>query len=472
MRVLFCSSEIYPYIKTGGLGDVTAALPPALISAGVDVRLFLPGYAKLLGNLKKTKTLIEFPVYFGAEKVRLIRGVLPEGIVTYVLDAPSFWDRSSAYVDENGKDWADNHYRFAAFCRAITDLTQYDTEWHPDIIHGNDWQCGLIAPYVRLKGTGTPKTIMTIHNIAYQGLFTPDVMPSIGLPGEMYTMQGAEFYNKIGYLKAGLAYSDHITTVSPTYAREIQETDQGCGLEGFLKTKSERVTGILNGIDTTIWNPAKDKDVVQEFDVRHLKRRARNKEFLVKKYGLENPDAPLFAIISRLGYQKGFDLLLAAMPRLLERGGNLVLLGSGDKELEDAFSALAIQHKGRVAAHIGYDETLAHKLQAGADVVVMPSRSEPCGLVQLYALRYGALPFVRKTGGLADTVVDVGEENATGFVFEGEDAAALQKKLDAIFDTYADTQKWEDMQKRAMAQDFSWNEPAAAYKNLYRSLLS
>ena len=471
MRTLFCSSEIYPFIKTGGLGDVTAALPPALIKAGVDVRLFLPGYSNLLKHLKYPETLIEFPVYFGATNVRIIRGVLPGNIITYVLDAPSFWDRSSAYVDNTGKDWADNHYRFAAFCRAATDLGDYDPDWHADIIHANDWQCGLMAPYIKLKGGNVPKTVITIHNIAYQGLFVPDVLPTIGLPAEMYTIEGAEFYNKIGYLKAGLAYSDHITTVSPTYAQEIQHTDQGCGLEGFLRTKANKITGILNGIDTDIWNPMIDRDVIQPFDIKHFAEREKNRQFLFDKYNLSNPDGPLFVAISRLGYQKGFDLLLESMPHLLERGGNLIVLGSGDKVLEDAFVKLSSDHKGQVAAHIGYDETLAHKLQAGADVIVMPSRSEPCGLVQLYALRYGALPFVRKTGGLADTVTDITQENPTGFVFEGDTSSSLSAKLDMIFETFKDKNLWQTMQKRAMAKDFSWDEPAKAYLSLYHSLL-
>ncbi len=472
MRVLFCSTEIYPYVKTGGLGDVTAALPPALIKAGVDLRLLLPGFEKILTNLKNVETLVEFPVYFGAEGVRLLKGTLPGNLTTYILDAPAFWDRTGAYVDQDGKDWPDNHYRFAAFCRAATDLAEYDRDWQPDIIHGSDWQCGLIPPYIKLKSGPHPKTVMTIHNIAYQGLFPPTILPSIGIPGEMYTIAGAEFYDKVGYLKAGLAYADHITTVSPTYAREIQDTDQGCGLQDFLKTKSDRITGIINGIDTDVWNPKTDPDVPQKYDAKHLKDRAKNKKSLLEKFNLSpETKGPLFAVISRLGYQKGFDLLLSAMPHLLELGGNLILLGSGDKPLEDAFTHLSRTYPDRVSVRIGYDETLAHHMQAGADVIVMPSRSEPCGLVQLYAMRYGALPFVRKTGGLADTVIDIQNAGATGFAFEGDDAFSLEAHLPLIFEAYNTPGFWAELQKNAMTRDYGWDDPARQYVRLYERVL-
>jgi starch synthase len=472
MRTLFCTSEIYPYLKTGGLGDVAAALPSALVKADVDVRFFLPGYKNILSALQKPETLISFPIYFGAHDVRIIKGVMPEGLVAYVLDAPDFWDRGGIYVDAKGADWPDNHFRFAAFARAAADLADYDPEWKAEIIHGNDWHCGLIPAYIKLRSGPPPFTILTIHNIAYQGLFPSNILPMIGLPEEMYKIDGVEFYNKIGYLKAGLAYSDHITTVSPTYAREIQHSEQGCGLQDFLRTRSSFITGILNGIDTNIWSPERDKDIFTPYNQNTLEKRAENKRALLKKYKLVlSEDKPLFAVISRLGYQKGFDLLLKAVPRILEQGGKMLVLGSGDKELEDSFTNLASTYPDKIAVHIGYDEKLAHQIQAGADVIAIPSRSEPCGLVQLYAMRYGALPFVRRTGGLADTVIDVAFENATGFVFEGEKILALIEKIDQIFETYADAGKWASLQKRGMAGDYSWAIPASEYKNLYMSLL-
>lgn len=468
MRVLFCSSEIYPYIKTGGLGDVAAALPPALAQEGVDMRLFLPGHKNILARLEQPETLIAFPVYFGAHDVRILKGTL-NGLVAYALDAPEFWHRDGLYVDANGVDWPDNAFRFAALCRAAADLPDYDPEWQAEIIHGNDWQCGLIPVYVRQKPGAKPATLITIHNIAYQGLFSPSILPLIGFPASDYHLAGGEFYGKLGYLKSGLAFAGHITTVSPTYAREIQETDQGCGLQDFLKTKAGHITGIINGIDTEVWNPETDPDVPHPFSKKKLKNRDKNKALLLSDFKLDTArNKPLFAVISRLGYQKGFDLLLDAAPYLIEKGGNLLVLGSGDKDLEDGFKALAAAHPQNVAVHIGYDEPLAHKIQAGADVIAMPSRSEPCGLVQLYAMRYGALPFVRRTGGLADTVAD----GATGFVFDGDAPAAVRAKIDDIFAAYNSPEKWAAMQAKGMEQDVSWSVPAKEYKALYNTLLT
>lgn len=436
------------------------------------MRLFLPGHKDILSALQKPETLISFPVYFGARDVRIIRGIMPCGLTAYILYAPKFWDRDGLYVDGDGHDWPDNHFRFAAFSRAAADLADYDAQWKADVIHGNDWQCGLIPAYTRLRSGPPPVTLMTVHNIAYQGLFPSGLMHLLGLPGEMYGIGGMEFYGKIGYLKAGLAYSDHITTVSPTYAREIQYSEQGCGLQDFLRTRSGDITGIVNGIDTIVWNPENDKDITVTYNRDSLEKRAENKRALLKKHRLKLPDdKPLFAVVSRLGHQKGFDLLLKAVPRILELGGGLIVLGSGDKDLEEGFRDLAASYPDKIAAYIGYDEKLAHRIQSGADVIVMPSRSEPCGLVQLYAMRYGALPLVRRTGGLADTVIDIDFENATGFVFEGDEVSALTEKINIIFQANENRSNWALLQKRGMKGDYSWAVPANVYKNIYETLL-
>jgi starch synthase len=465
MRVLFAAFEIYPYVKTGGLGDVAAALPPALKEQGVDVRFFLPGVPELLEVLGDRETVVEFPVYFGA-KARILKGTLPTGLIAYILDAPDFYHRKGLYVDAQGLDWPDNHLRFAAFCRAAADLQDF-VSWKPDIIHGNDWHCGLIPAYLLTKSAPQPASVLTIHNIAYQGLFPTHVQHQIGLPAFLYHMEGAEFYGKVGYLKAGLAFADRITTVSPTYAREIQQGEQGCGLDGFLRTRSARICGILNGIDTDIWNPESDQDIERNYDAQNLEKREANKTALLKLFNIPSQkDKPLFAVVSRLNLQKGFDLLLDALPALLDQGANFILLGSGDRDLEEGFIALADDYPGQVGIKIGYDEALSHKIQAGADAIVMPSRSEPCGLVQMYAMRYGALPLVRNTGGLADTV----EDGVIGFVFEEEDAEELSKAMMRAMATYKNKKLWREMQKEAMRQSFTWNDSARRYKELYEEL--
>lgn len=472
MRVLFTTSEIYPYVKTGGLGDVSAALPPALKASGVDIRLMLPGYAPILEQLEDVQTLARFPIYFGARDVRLVRGVLPGGLTAYVLDAPGFYaSRIGPYVDSSGIDWDDNHYRFAALSRISADLGEIDTEWQPEIIHAHDWPGGLIPAYLRFKAGPVPKSVITIHNIAYQGLFPSYIMPLIGLPPEAYTPEGVEFYDKVGYLKAGLAYADHITTVSPTYAREIQDEEQGCGLDGILRARADVLTGILNGIDTKVWDPQTDPALTTRYKAASLGNRDANKMALLQKFSLDaSTDRPLYAVVSRLGPQKGLDLLLRAAPHLLQLGGNLFVLGSGDKGLETAFRDLETRFPGRVRIVTAYDEALAHQLQGAADVMMMPSRSEPCGLVQMYAMRYGALPLVRATGGLADTVSETAPSQ-TGFVFTAPTPRDLEAALARSATLYQDKTRWRSIQKRAMEQDFSWDLSAAQYARLYQNLL-
>jgi starch synthase len=471
MRVLFSTSEIYPYVKTGGLGDVCAALPPALSSLGVDVRLLVPGYQSILDHLENAETVMSVPVYFGASDVKLLLGSLGE-LKAYVLDAPDFYRRSGPYVDEAGLDWEDNHFRFAALCRIAADLCDIDTSWRPDIIHSHDWPGGLVPAYVKFKKGLQPKTVLTLHNIAYQGLFPSHYLSTLGLPPESFSLDGVEFYGKIGYLKAGISYADHITTVSPTYAQEIQNTDQGCGLEGALQSRSERLSGILNGIDTDIWNPETDPHLISNYTSQTLRGRQKNRKALIKEFNLSPPRGkPLFTVVSRFNPQKGLDLLMSAVPLLIEQGGSLIVLGSGDQSIEAGFQKLQTRYPDRIGLALGYNESLAHRLQSGADVTVMPSRSEPCGLVQMYAMRYGSVPLVRHTGGLADTVIDVFKnENPTGFIFQDPTPESLEESITKAFLLFKAGNLWLNMQQRGMKQDFSWTSSARKYASLYKSL--
>lgn len=470
MKILFMATEIYPFVKTGGLGDVAGALPQALAKEGADIRLFLPGYPEILQNISKPKIIRKLSPFFGRDDAVLLKAKLPDGMTTYVLDCPGFYDRKSPYCTNDGKDWKDNHLRFAAFCRAAADLYLYDSEWQPDVIHGNDWQCGLMPVYLNLRGHDRPASVMTIHNIAYQGLFPASVLSDLNLPDTVFTHEGVEFYGKIGFLKAGLAYADAITTVSPTYAIEIQGNELGCGLDGLLRKRSQQLTGILNGIDEEVWNPYTDENIVANYDSNALKSKAKNKKALLKELNLtENKKQPVFGVISRLVQQKGLDLLVQAMPELLKIGASFVILGSGDKILENQFLKLATDWPSQVSVTIGYDEKLAHRIMAGVDAVIIPSRFEPCGLVQMYGLAYGTLPVVRRTGGLADTVIDE-PEAGTGFVFDEPTAAALETALLRTCSLFQSAPLWKVRQENAMAKNFNWSSSAQKYLNLYNSL--
>jgi starch synthase len=463
LRVLFSASEIYPFVKTGGLADVAAALPPALAARGIDVRLMLPGYPALLGQLQGAETVRALPSFFGSTNARVVAGTLPGGLKAYALDIPEFYARPNPYIDENGRDWRDNHLRFAAFCRAAAD-SENRPGWQPDIIHGHDWHCGLIPAYARLRPGTRPATILTVHNIAYQGLFPRGILPEIGLPEDMFSVDGLEYHGQVGYLKAGLRYADGLTAVSPGYAHEIRAGALGCGLEGLLRARADSLTGILNGIDTKIWNPSTDAALAAPYDAGNLKSKAASREALQRELGLRiADDRPLFGVVSRLVGQKGLDLLLEAAPRLLAEGAGLALLGTGDAALEEGYRRLAAAWPERAAALFDYSEETAHRIIGGADAVIIPSRFEPCGLVQMYALRYGTLPVVRRTGGLADTVTE-----KTGFLFGAPSADALAEILLHACGAFRRPKEWKRMQKEAMKQDFSWEEAAKKYARLYR----
>ncbi len=480
MRVLHVASELYPLIKTGGLADVLGALPPALAGLGVDTRVLVPGYPPVTAAVRDGKAVWTDRFLFGGGEARL-RLVKAKGVEVpvYVLDCPGHYDRpGNPYLDFDGKDWADNEQRFGALGWIAARLGQgLDPDWRPDIVHAHDWQAGLAPAYLALDGGPRPRTVLTIHNLAYQGLFPYAAVERLGLPAEAFRYDALEFYGQLGFLKAGLSFADRITTVSRTYAKEIQGEEQGCGLDALLRHRADDLVGIVNGVDYGVWDPAGDPHLPKPFSARDLKGKAAAKAALQKAIGLPDaPDAPVIGVVSRLNVHKGLDLMLAALPTLIRAGGQLVLLGSGDTDLEEGFQAMARTAPESVGVRIGYDEALSHLIQGGSDVIAVPSRSEPCGLTQLYALRYGALPLVRKAGGLADTVVDstasaIDKGKATGFVFRAASAAALSRAIGRACDLYADKETWAGIQQTAMAQDFGWPAAARNYLALYRETL-
>jgi starch synthase len=478
MRVLHAAAELFPWVKTGGLGDVIAALPPALAALDVDVRLVLPGFTAFLDALPLTE-IARLRTPFAAERVRIALAELPDsGVRAYLVDHPAFYDRpGSPYADPDGRDWPDNHRRFALLGWAAAALAQgADPEWQPDILHTHDWHAGLAPAYLRAAAVSVP-SVFTVHNLAYQGFFPAAAFADLALPASFFAIDGVEFYGGVSFLKAGLFYADRLTTVSPTYAREIQTPAFGAGLDGLLRSRADAPTGILNGVDPTIWSPENDPLVPRQYGPDDaVAGKADAKKILQRRLALDEiPDRPLFGAVTRLSPQKGFDLLLVALPDFIAGGGSLVLLGSGDADLEAGFAAAAISNPGRVGIVIGYDEALSHLIMAGADVILLPSRFEPCGLTQLYALRYGALPLVRRTGGLADTVVDanavtLAEGSATGFAFDEESSEALLETAGRAVALYADRASWQRVMRQAMTCDFSWDAAARQYKALYTRL--
>ena len=481
MRVLFAIAELYPWVKTGGLGDVAAALPPALAAEGADVRLLLPGLPGFLDGLPGIADHLRLPTPFLPERVRLAGARLPgSGLFAYLIDAPALYDRpGSPYGDAAGADWPDNHRRFALFAWMAAALAQgADPDWTPDILHAHDWHAGLAPAYLASGrgASGGAASLFTIHNLAFPGLFPAAVFPQLFLPASFYAAEGVEFHGAVSFLKAGLHFADRLSTVSPSYAREITTPAFGEGLDGLLRRRAADLTGILNGVDATVWDPRRDPHLPAPFSAGRPDGKRAAKAALQRRFRLEeSADGPLFGVVGRLAPQKGADLLLAALPALLGSGVRLALLGSGEARLEEEFRAAQDTHPGRVGVEIGYDEALAHLVLGGADVVVVPSRFEPCGLTQLYALRYGSLPLVRRVGGLADTVVDASAEHlargeATGFAFEGEDAAALLAAAERALALYREPVRWRRMMRRAMTRDFSWQEAARHYLALYRAL--
>ncbi len=482
MRVLFASSEVFPLVKTGGLADVSGALPAALAESGVDVRILLPGYPDAIkaAGAKKVAGHLGDPFHLGAE-AQLLSGKLPDsGVPVWLVDCPALFERvGGPYQDPQGRDWPDNALRFALLSWTAAHLCTEASpvKWRPQVLHANDWQTGLAAAYLQAWNPAQrPATVFTIHNIAYQGQFPPDMVARLGFPPEMYSMEGFEYYDTLSFLKSGLFYSDRVTTVSPRYAKEIQMPAFGCGMDGLLAHRAADLTGILNGADYQVWDPASDGHLAHPYAPGDAAGKARNKAALQAELGLaQDPDAPLMVIVSRLNDHKGMDLVLAALPNILRLGAQVAVVGTGDRPLEDGFRAAAAAHPTQVAARIGYSEPLAHRMMAGGDMLLMPSRFEPCGLTQFYAFRYGTVPVAHATGGLADTLVDTGYDTlmtgkANGFVFEHSNVGAFQWAVERAAGLYAKRDQWAKIVRACVAQDFSWGRSAALYRDLYKSL--
>jgi len=479
LRVLLAASEAYPLIKTGGLGDVVGALPAALRAVGVDARLVLPAYPAALAALPTARAIARSALY--GTPLTLLQGELTADgnrqLPVYLVQATAFERSGNPYQDVNGQDWPDNPARFALFCRAAAalGLGHLAPDWRADVVHAHDWQAGLLPALLSLEPK-RPRTVFTIHNLAYQGLVPGTDADALGLPPDWWSPDALEFYGQLALIKGGLAFADRITTVSPRYAQEIQTTEFGCGLDGLLHYRAGSLSGILNGIDTQLWNPAADPALVAPYDAQSLAAKAHNKAALQAELGLAiNPDALLLGLVGRLVAQKGVDLLIAAL-RLLPADVQLAVLGSGEAGYVAALRAAAAAAARRIAFRAGYDEDLAHRIQAGADAFLVPSRFEPCGLTQLYALRYGTVPIVRAVGGLADTVVDASPTRlaagrATGIVFKQASAAALAAAIRRALGLYRAGTPWQQMQLAGMAQDHSWTTAAQAYHALYRDLV-
>ncbi len=482
MKVLHVAAEIFPLVKTGGLADVLGALPQALVGAGADVRLLLPGLPAIAEAVLHTRTLFECGALFGAGRVALRLGQMPYShLPVYIVEAPYLYRRPGGpYQGADGAEWSDNLQRFAllGWMGAHLAAGELDPDWTPQILHAHDWHAGMACAYMTAHPATQAASVFTIHNLAFQGVFPQPDFGLLGLPARFLQSNGIEYHGQISFMKAGLKYASHITTVSPTYAAEIATPEFGSGLDGVIRGRHADVSGILNGVDGEVWNPATDRSLGAPYDAVDRAGKSRCKAQLQRELGLaESPDAPLFGVVSRLSAQKGLDLVLAALPALLAQGGQLALQGSGDALLEAAFTAAARAHPGQVAVRIGYDESFAHRLIGAADVILVPSRFEPCGLTQLYGLRYGTLPLVRRVGGLADTVVDATpqaeqEGRATGFVFDDATTAALEATIGRLIERYRQRERWQALMKTAMAQDFSWARSANRYLELYRSLLA
>jgi starch synthase len=483
LKVLSAASEVFPLVKTGGLADVAGALPAALAPNDVAVKTLMPGYPAVMKALSGGETLHQWPDFFGgpAKLVAGTSGPAAGGLDLMALDAPHLYDRpGNPYLDITGKDWGDNGLRFGALSYAAAAIGGgLIKSYMPDVVHAHDWQAGLVPAYLRFGPDGgrRPPTVITIHNLAFQGQFPASLLETLRLPQRAFTIEGVEYYGQIGFLKAGLVLADHITTVSPTYAIEIQGSEMGMGLDGLLRHRSAALTGILNGIDTAVWDPASDSSLATPYSTRKLEARKANTAAIREKFGLSPSEGMLLVLIGRLTWQKGIDLLLRVIPRLVGEGAQIAILGSGEAGLQAELVASATRHKGQVGVILGYDEALSHLMQGGADAILIPSRFEPCGLTQLYGLRYGTVPIVARTGGLSDTIIDANDAAlaagvATGFQFTPVTAESLIATLNRALKCFRDPAAWRALQKRGMAADVSWQRPAAQYAALYRSLLA
>lgn len=484
LRVLFITPEIYPLCKTGGLGDVSAALPAALRELKIDVRLLLPGYPSVLSGLKYKRKVAVFddlphfpPATLWSAKLQVNSSA---SVPIYLIDCPVLYQRDGGpYQNAAGQDWPDNAVRFGLLSKigAILASDASPLAWRPDIVHCNDWQSGLTPAYLHFHAGQKAATLMTIHNLAFQGCFPAENVSRLGLPASSFDVNGVEFYGSLSFIKAGLYYADRISTVSPSYAREIQRAPLGFGLQGLMASRSQDISGIVNGIDTREWDPTTDPFLSKNYSSEQLAAKIANKLALQQAMGLEvDRDILLFAAISRFGEQKGHDLILQVAPQLVQLPAQLVLLGNGVASLEKSLVELAKTYAGKIAVRIGFDEPLSHLIEAGADSFLMPSRFEPCGLNQMYSQRYGTPPLVHATGGLIDTVVDCTpatllDGTASGFQFNDMTTEALLAGMQRVAAAYRDKPVWQQLQKNGMRKDFSWKASAMAYRDVYQSLM-
>ncbi|HTV71975.1 MAG TPA: glycogen synthase GlgA [Rhizobiaceae bacterium] len=477
MKVLSIASEIFPLVKTGGLADVTGALPLAMAPLGIEMGSFVPGYPAVLDKLRKKKSVHSYTALQGGPAA-IVAGTA-SGLNLLVLDAPHLFNRPGGpYGDTSGADWPDNWRRFAAFCLAAGDIAAGAVDgYRPDVVHAHDWQAAMALAYMRHGATPDTPKVITVHNLAFQGQYGASIFGELGLPPEAMSVDGVEYYGGVGYLKAGLQAAWAITTVSPTYAQEIRTPEFGMGLDGLVNLRAADLVGIVNGIDTDIWDPATDEHLVTTYTARTLKARTANKRAIEDRFSLAQDDGPIFCVVSRLTWQKGMDILASQIDAIAGMGARLAVLGSGDRALEGALLAGAARHRGRIGVVIGYDESLSHLLQGGADAILIPSRFEPCGLTQLYGLRYGCVPVVARTGGLADTVIDANEAAlsagvATGFQHAASNGDAFVHGVRRAVEAFANKPAWAALQKQGMKADVSWGKSAARYADLYRTLLA
>ena len=482
IKILFVTSELYPLVKTGGLADVSASLPAALQALGLDVRILLPGYASVMAQLphtRKAALISNVSAYYPDCTLRTTR-IPDSNVPLLLLDCPTLYHHENGpYQDRVGNDLPHNHLRFGllGYVAALLGSDESPLTWRPDIVHCNDWQSGLAPAYLHFMPGSKPSSLMTIHNLAFQGIFPPESLAWLGLPPESFQINGLEYYGSVSFLKAGLFYADRITSVSPTYTAEIQRAPLGMGLQGLLTTRRDHLTGILNGIDEKAWNPHSDPHIPAHYDAIDLSNKRHNKRALQQRMGLDvNANVPLIGVVSRLTHQKGIDMIVQIIPELMARGCQLAILGSGEAVHENALLQFAQQHPGKVAVKIDFDENLSHLITAGIDMFLMPSRFEPCGLNQMYSQRYGTPPIVSATGGLADTVIDcnpetIAAQEGSGFVFEDLQSSGLLTAIDRALTYYRDASVWPKLQRAGMERDFSWTTSAQRYLDLYQSLL-
>jgi len=478
MRILMVASECFPLIKTGGLADVVGALPLELENQGAKVTVFLPGFPSVLAGLNSKRTLAKLK-NFAHGTARLVAGKTEAGLSIIALDAPELFKfDGNPYQDPSGEDRAGNAVKFAVFAQIAAEFATGKYRQKPfDIVHAHDWQAALVPVYLDAMGETEIKTVLTIHNLAFQGVFPKTTLSKIGLRDDYFHRDKLEYWDKISYLKGGIVYCDHITTVSPTYALEIQSNDGGMGFGGLLKSRHQSLSGILNGIDTNVWNPETDAEIAAKFSAKSPAGKAKNKTRLQKQLGLRvDKSVPLFCVISRLTTQKGLDVLAGLVDHIVLSGGQLALLGSGDSAIESAFVAAAEKHPTEVGIKIGYDEPLAHLIQAGSDSIFIPSRFEPCGLTQLCAMRYGTVPIAGRVGGLNDTIIDaspaaLAKGAATGLLFYDISAHTLSAAIDRTFTLYKSPEIWAQIRKNALDHPVDWSLSTKAYLALYDGLL-